>query len=91
MQFAAAQHRQYRIHRLTPLYRSLILIAAAAVVTIGYFIPVNIIDAFIAQPFWARFWAGMLWSLVAVISNLIIFPLLFNLLTNFIVKELESV
>lgn len=52
-----------------------------------FFIPVNLVDAYISQPFWPRFWGGMSWLLVSIISNMIIFPLLFVALSPFLVKE----
>ncbi|MBN1212996.1 MAG: ECF transporter S component [candidate division Zixibacteria bacterium] len=53
------------------------LVLVAVVCTCLFYLPVNVIDAWIYQPFWPRFITGMLWSLVSVAANMIIFPLLF--------------
>jgi len=53
------------------------LVLAAIVCTFLFYLPVNFVDAWVYQPFWPRFITGMLWSLVSVVANVIIFPLLF--------------
>jgi uncharacterized membrane protein len=53
------------------------LVLVALVCTFLFYLPVNFVDAWIYRPFWPRFITGMLWSLVSVAANVIIFPLLF--------------
>lgn len=53
------------------------LIIAAFFCTLLFFLPVSLVDAWIYQPFWPRFYTGMLWGLVSLAANAVIFPLLF--------------
>ncbi len=55
--------------------------------TLGYFIPVNIVDSWLFQPFWERFYISSLWSLISVVSNMLLFMLLFPPLISFCKKE----
>lgn len=72
-------------------FRSIVfLILASIVCTLAYFVPVNLVDAWIARPFWPRFYTGMLWSSTALISNLLIFPLLFPLIYRISQRERQS-
>ena len=64
-----------------------LLIAAAITCTLLYFVPVNLVDAWLSQPFKERFIAGMFFSSAALVGNIIIFPLLFGLLRPFYIKE----
>lgn len=60
---------------------SLALASVAGVVSsLLFFLPVNIVDAYLFGPFWPRFWISMTWSLVAIGSNAVIYPLLFPLI-----------
>ena len=43
-----------------------------------FYLPVNLVDAWIFRPFWPRFIGGMAWSLISLGSNAIIFPVLFR-------------
>jgi hypothetical protein len=54
------------------------LVAAACLCTLLFYVPVNLVDAWIFQPFWPRFVAGMIWSMISVVSNAVIFPVLFR-------------
>jgi uncharacterized membrane protein len=54
------------------------LAIAGIICTILFYLPVNAVDAWLFQPFWPRFIAGAGWSLISVASNMIIFPLLFD-------------
>lgn len=54
------------------------LAVTGVVCTILFYVPVNAVDAWLFQPFWPRFIAGAGWSLISVASNMIIFPLLFD-------------
>lgn len=58
--------------------------------TIGYFIPVNLIDSWLIQPFWERFYVSSLWSLISVGSNIVLFMLLFPAMISFCKKEREA-
>lgn len=66
------------------------LTLSALVCTICYFIPVNLIDSWIMQPFWERLYISSLWSLISVGSNILIFALLFPPLRSFYTKEREA-
>lgn len=55
--------------------------------TLGYFIPVNIVDSWLFQPFWERFYVSSFWSLISVGSNMLLFTLLFPALISFCKKE----
>ena len=63
------------------------LIAAAFICTVLFFVSVNLVDAWLFQPFRERFITGMIFSLGALVGNVIIFPLLFKLLRPFYVRE----
>lgn len=54
------------------------LALAGIVCTVVFFLPVNAVDAWVIGPFWPRFIGGIGWSMISVVSNMIIFPLLFN-------------
>jgi len=61
--------------------------AASLACTISFFLPVNIVDAWLFQPFWERFVISSGWSLISVVSNVIIFTILFPALLSFYHKE----
>ena len=42
-----------------------------------YHLPVDIVDAWLIQPFWPRLIGGSVFSLITIISNCIIFPMLY--------------
>jgi len=52
---------------------------------------VNIVDAYVFQPFWPRLIGSLLFSLITVISNCIIFPLLYPVLEYLYRKEKKSI
>lgn len=52
-----------------------------------YHLIVDIVDAFIYQPFWPRLIGGILFSLITIISNGIMFPLLYPALAYLRRKE----
>ena len=54
-----------------------LLVIAGAICTLLYFIPVNAVDAWVYQPFWPRFISALPWTAISLVSNMIIFPLLF--------------
>lgn len=58
------------------LYGSLAL--AGALCTLLFYLPVSIVDAWLYQPFWPRIVAGLPWVGFSLVSNLLVFPLLFG-------------
>ena len=66
---------------------ALVLIVAATLCTCLYFVPVSLVDAWVFQPFWPRFITGLGWSLLSLVSNVIIFPLLFGITRHLYERE----
>jgi hypothetical protein len=64
--------------KMSRLMLSVSLILASLVVTLLFFVPVNLLDAWLFGPFWPRFWMGMSWSVFSIAANALIFPLLFR-------------
>lgn len=64
-----------------------LLVVAGIICTLLFFIPVSIVDAWLYQPFRVRFISSMIFSGWAILSNAVIFPLLFRLLRPFYVRE----
>jgi uncharacterized membrane protein len=54
------------------------LIVSAAACTVLFYLPVNLVDAWLIQPFWPRFVTSAGWALISMVSNMVIFPLLFG-------------
>ncbi len=48
-----------------------------ALAALLFYLPVNTVDAWLFQPFWPRFITGIVWAGVSIVSNMVIFPLLF--------------
>ncbi|HWR82031.1 MAG TPA: hypothetical protein VN285_01880 [Candidatus Deferrimicrobium sp.] len=67
-----------RWQRYSPVALTLRLILAAVCCTVIFYLPVNVIDAALFQPFWPRFIGGALWAAISLGFNVLIFPLLFN-------------
>ncbi len=70
-------------HRIEPTLtnwwvRGLLLVVAALICTIAFQVPLSVVDAWMFQPFWERLVTGLAWGLPLLISNAIIFPLLFR-------------
>lgn len=61
----------------SPLTCVLLLAIAGMVSAILFFLPVNMMDAILFKPFWPRFIAGATMSLLALLTNAILFPILF--------------
>jgi uncharacterized membrane protein len=62
------------------MHRNMLVIALAGcsiICTILFFLPVNVVDAWVYQPFWPRFISALPWTLISLVSNIFIFPLLF--------------
>jgi len=53
------------------------LLLAALVCTLVFYVPVNLVDAWVFQPFWPRFVTGLPFMGISLAANLIIFPLFF--------------
>jgi hypothetical protein len=71
--FRSLDWRRMSMHRLT-----IVLLAAAAACTVLFYAPVNTVDAMVFGPFWPRFIGGLLWAVISLAANLVIFPLLFG-------------
>lgn len=54
------------------------LILAAVLCTGLFYLPVTTIDAWLFQPFWPRFYSGLIFAGISLVANLFIFPLLFG-------------
>jgi len=78
-------------HRLRPIARSAALIAAAVISTLVFYLPVSAADAWMFGPFWPRFAGGMVWSGWSLVSNAVIFPLLFGVTLHLFARERERV
>jgi hypothetical protein len=63
------------------------LVLAAIVCTVAYYLPVNGVDAWLFQPFWPRFIGSLGFSAISIVSNAIIFPLLFGVVTRLYARE----
>lgn len=53
------------------------LVVAALLCTVAYYLPVSLVDALVFRPFWPRLIGGMVLSLVSLLANAVVFPLLF--------------
>jgi uncharacterized membrane protein len=54
------------------------LVLCGVVCTALYYVPVNVVDAWLFQPFWPRLIASLPFTGLALIANALIFPLLFG-------------
>ena len=81
----------FLIKRNSKLIKLTCLVFSSIICTLLFYIPVNFVDAWLIQPFMARFITGMSWSVITLVSNILIFPLLFIALESFYIKERESV
>lgn len=77
----------YRLDRRSLPGRIIVLAICSLVCTVLFFLPVNLVDAWLFKPFWPRFISSSLWSMISVGSNLIIFPLLYPVLAHLYAKE----
>ena len=59
------------------LKKYLILALAGILSGLTFHIIVDVADAWVFQPFWPRLIGGLLFSLITIVSNAIIFPLLY--------------
>lgn len=67
--------------------RTGIFMVAGLLATLAYYLPVNIVDAWINQPFWPWFVSGLVWTGISAASNLIIFAALSTLPGYFVQYE----
>lgn len=74
---AGAVFAEIYSHDISRLKLVLYLSLFSVICTLGFYLPVNIVDGWLYQPFWPRFVTGMAWSLISLGSNLLIFSLLF--------------
>jgi len=69
--------RNYKVHEKGVKTSAVLCALAGVICTIVYFLPVNIADAWLFQPFWPRFVVSASYTVIAIGANAIIFPLLF--------------
>jgi uncharacterized membrane protein len=69
------------------LNKILILSCAGILSGLCYHIPVDIVDAWLYRPFWERLVGGLLFSLITIVANAIIFPILLPALKMMTGKE----
>ncbi len=67
-----------RLHLIKGRSRMFSLVLAATLCTLMFYLPVNFVDAWVFQPFWPRFIGGMLWALISLAANAVVFPVLFG-------------
>ncbi len=67
-----------QLHTGNKFMQTIWLVLGSIVCTVSFFLPVSLVDAWLFQPFWPRFIAGISWSLISFVSNAIIFSLLFH-------------
>ena len=53
----------------------LVLLLAALLCTLAFYLPVSLVDAWLFQPFWPRFITGLSFMGISLIANMILFPL----------------
>jgi uncharacterized membrane protein len=63
------------------------LAMAAVACTVLYYLPVNAADAWLFRPFWPRFLTGLGWVGISLVSNIIVFPLLFRAVEYLYARE----
>ncbi|UCD63758.1 MAG: hypothetical protein JSW34_13630 [Candidatus Zixiibacteriota bacterium] len=73
-----AAFRRAQWHMKTGRALTFALVLSALICTLLFYLPVNFVDAWLFQPFWPRFAAGLLWALISVVSNIVIFAVLFR-------------
>lgn len=71
-------YQSTRIDQKQTVTSRVALAVCGIICTAVYYIPVNLVDAWLFQPFWARIIAGLPWTAIALVTNALIFPLLFG-------------
>jgi len=66
------------------------LVVCAVACTLLFYLPVNLIDSWLFRPFWPRFITGLLWMMISLVSNAIIFPLLFKVTRLLYLREARA-
>ena len=77
-------------NEISTLKLYLIIPFFSIICTLGFFIPVNIVDSWLFQPFWERLYISSIWSLISVGSNILLFTLLFPSMISFCKKEQQA-
>jgi hypothetical protein len=65
------------------------LVLAGFLSGVTYHIFVDIVDAWLYQPFWPRLIGGMVFSLITIVSNCIIFPLFYPAMAFLHAREMK--
>ncbi|MBD3401342.1 ECF transporter S component [candidate division GN15 bacterium] len=78
-------------HRRSLGLQAVVMVGAAGLCTVLYYLPVNFADAWVYQPFWPRFTAGLVFMLWTLVSNAIAFPLLFGITKHLYARERVAV
>ena len=68
----------------------LLLVFSGFMCGLLYHLIVDIVDAWLYQPFWPRLIGGLIFSLITIISNSIIFPLFYPALAYMRSREAEA-
>ena len=76
-----------RLYKATGLLSVIWLVFASILCTLLFYLPVSVADAWLFQPFWPRLMAGLAWSSISLISNALIFSLLFHVTLRLYHKE----
>lgn len=82
-----ALFERFGMHRGTVAGNTARLVLAGGLCTAAFFIPVNVVDAWLYQPFWPRLITGFTWTIVSFVANGIAFPLLFQATLYLYAKE----
>ena len=75
----------------TGAHRILILSLSGLASGLGYHVIVDAVDALLYQPFWPRLLGGLVFSLITIVSNSIIFPLFYPALDFLREREKRAV
>lgn len=68
--------RKLHASKSVPVPGIIILAIAGFLSALSYHMVVDVVDAYIYQPFWPRLIGGVLFSLITIVSNIIIFALM---------------
>jgi uncharacterized membrane protein len=82
-----ALFERFGLHRGTAGGRAVLLALAGIACTAAFFVPVNVVDAWLYQPFWPRLITGFTWTLASFAVNGVVFPLLFQATLYLYAKE----
>jgi len=72
-----AMYSRFFPRLLNKSWQVIMLSLAGLICGLGYHLLVDVVDAWLYQPFWPRLISGAAFSLITIISNCIIFPLLY--------------